>query len=431
MNAASLTSAFTAPADFRLESCSPESGLSELDGALELDGLELGPELQFLLESHMSQSPTHSDSHLLDSLDKGMSPCTPDGARMCGRSASCSQPSGPKNVINITATSAVHHGPPTISLSACSTDSRAELVSTTDSRSGGPHRVGRPPRRAAAAAALEHHHIVHGSPGASGGGHHRAASTPITQARNEDIDMDLSLDDLLDSDCEKRSGQKRPRRRVIVETKDASGRPYTAAEIRRMKRRITNRESARRMRLKRQEEWGIIKRQARAMREEVQKMGGKVAALQAHCGTLEGEAERWQALWRQAAASNAQLTQRLNALQLGDRGRTSDGYESTLTSAEPAMSADDLLSPDPLHSKSLQGMGRAHSAAPPAFGGVPSDVSAAARRAASVPEPVSGPLRTSSLPTVAGALAALEEEARRFEDRFEDDAAFASLFDGF
>lgn len=50
------------------------------------------------------------------------------------------------------------------------------------------------------------------------------------------MDMDLSLDDLLDSDCEKRSGQKRPRRRVIVETKDASGRPYTAAEIRRMKR---------------------------------------------------------------------------------------------------------------------------------------------------------------------------------------------------
>ncbi|CAL8468790.1 g8331 [Coccomyxa elongata] len=76
-------------------------------------------------------------------------------------------------------------------------------------------------------------------------------------------------------------------------------------------------------------------------------------------------------------------------------------------------------------------MGRAPSAAPPAFDGVPSDVSAAARRAASVPEPVNGPLRTSSLLTVAGALAALKEQARRFEDRFEDDAAFASLVDGF
>ncbi len=42
--------------------------------------------------------------------------------------------------------------------------------------------------------------------------------------------------DLLDSDAEKKVGQKRPRRRVIVETKDANGRAYSAAEIRRMKR---------------------------------------------------------------------------------------------------------------------------------------------------------------------------------------------------
>ena len=62
------------------------------------------------------------------------------------------------------------------------------------------------------------------------------------------------------------------------------------------------------------------------MREDVQKMGGKVAALQAHCGTLEGEAERWQQLWRQAAASNAQLTQRLKAAEFGAgvSGRPSD-----------------------------------------------------------------------------------------------------------
>ncbi len=59
------------------------------------------------------------------------------------------------------------------------------------------------------------------------------------------------------------------------------------------------------------------------MREDVQKMGSKVAALQAHCSTLEGEADRWQQLWRQAAASNAQLTQRLKA-QHGEHGRPSD-----------------------------------------------------------------------------------------------------------
>ena len=48
---------------------------------------------------------------------------------------------------------------------------------------------------------------------------------------------DLGMDfDLLDSDCDKKPGQKRPRRRVVVDTKDANGRPFTAAEIRRMKR---------------------------------------------------------------------------------------------------------------------------------------------------------------------------------------------------
>ena len=49
--------------------------------------------------------------------------------------------------------------------------------------------------------------------------------------------VDLGMDfDLLDSDCDKKPGQKRPRRRVVVDTKDANGRPFTAAEIRRMKR---------------------------------------------------------------------------------------------------------------------------------------------------------------------------------------------------
>ena len=46
-------------------------------------------------------------------------------------------------------------------------------------------------------------------------------------------------------------------------------------------------------------------------------MGGKVAALQAHCKTLEAEGERWQGLWRSAAASNAQLTARVASLQDG------------------------------------------------------------------------------------------------------------------
>ena len=47
------------------------------------------------------------------------------------------------------------------------------------------------------------------------------------------------------------------------------------------------------------------------MREQVQNMGAKQAALQAHNSTLAGEVERWKALWRQSASANQDLTQRL------------------------------------------------------------------------------------------------------------------------
>ena len=66
----SLPTPFPSPSQYKVESCSPGSVLSELDGSLELDGLELGPELQFLLESHLTPSPRHADSHLMDSLEK-------------------------------------------------------------------------------------------------------------------------------------------------------------------------------------------------------------------------------------------------------------------------------------------------------------------------------------------------------------------------
>lgn len=59
--------------------------------------------------------------------------------------------------------------------------------------------------------------------------------------------------------------------------------------------------------------WGSQDRraQARGMREQVQNMGAKQAALQAHNSTLAGEVERWKALWRQSASANQDLTQRL------------------------------------------------------------------------------------------------------------------------
>lgn len=47
------------------------------------------------------------------------------------------------------------------------------------------------------------------------------------------------------------------------------------------------------------------------MREQVQSMGAKVAALQAHCATLQGEAQRWKALWRQSTSANSEFSQRM------------------------------------------------------------------------------------------------------------------------
>ena len=70
IKALALSPAFTAPAEFSIDNHSPASALSELDGGLEFDGLGLGPELQYLLDSHLAESPMHSDARLLDEMDK-------------------------------------------------------------------------------------------------------------------------------------------------------------------------------------------------------------------------------------------------------------------------------------------------------------------------------------------------------------------------
>ena len=107
---------------------------------------------------------------------------------------------------------------------------------------------------------------------------------------------------------------KRTRRRVTVATTDADGRPYTQAEIRRMKRRITNRESARRMRLKRQEEWSAAKAQFRALRDDRARLAARAAAAEGAAGAAAHDAARWQSLWRSAAASNLALSRRVAEL---------------------------------------------------------------------------------------------------------------------
>ena len=65
--------------------------------------------------------------------------------------------------------------------------------------------------------------------GASGG----AALTGATSLGSQGFEVDPFASD---NEGGRTPGQKRTRRRVTVETRDAEGRPYTQAEIRRMKR---------------------------------------------------------------------------------------------------------------------------------------------------------------------------------------------------
>ena len=60
----------------------------------------------------------------------------------------------------------------------------------------------------------------------------------------------------------------------------------------------------------------------RAMREQSQATAAANKTLQASLHKAEGQALHWQNLWRSAAASNAQLTQRVTQLQdaLGSSG---------------------------------------------------------------------------------------------------------------
>lgn len=48
-------------------------------------------------------------------------------------------------------------------------------------------------------------------------------------------------------------------------------------------------------------------------------MGAKQAVLHAHNTTLQGEVERWKAMWRQTTAANSELSQRLAALQVSQQ----------------------------------------------------------------------------------------------------------------
>ncbi|KAK9821570.1 hypothetical protein WJX81_004359 [Elliptochloris bilobata] len=379
---------------------------SELDGVV-FDGLELGPELQFLFTSGTAPSPSNSGSG-----GPGCSKDYSDAEKACRefesaelsptvRTPSSKPPargSGLRLVTRLDAspTGAGAHG----SLSGpsgCTAESKQDVAATPDSLSGRRQ----PQRRAAQVAAqITAQAAAEEGPDA---GLARADSGSRSDDDNDELDMDMEME--FDSDGVAGSGkpmQKRQRRRVVVEPRDANGRLYTAAEIRRMKRRITNRESARRMRLKRQEEWGVIKQQMRSMREQNQSAAAANKSLQASLHKVESQAVHWQELWRSAAASNAQLSQRVSQLQDALAGGSGG---SVVPPGLPAISAvrfdlePGLPSPGGLGEALLEdalleevgalpetptGIGRSHSAALPAspFGGL-APITSGIRRAAS------------------------------------------------
>lgn len=82
----------------------------------------------------------------------------------------------------------------------------------------------------------------------------------------------------------------------------------------------------------------------RAMREQSQATAAVNKTLQASLHKAEGQALHWQNLWRSAAASNAQLTQRVTQLQDalgsdGDGGAAPAGLPpiSVLPAASPLL----------------------------------------------------------------------------------------------
>ena len=200
---------------------------------------------------------------------------------------------------------------------------RGSATATPSTAGGAGSRLGRgssgvgsaraPSKAAAAAAAAT---VATATPSGSG------AATPLSSSGMAAmLEHDPFEYDPFASDEELKAGAKRTRRRVTVATRDEeTGRTFTQAEIRRMKRRITNRESARRMRLKRQEEWGIAMAQHRAMRDERARLLATLADAQATASAAAEDARKWQTLWRSAAASNLALSRRVAELGGGDAG---------------------------------------------------------------------------------------------------------------
>ncbi|KAK9788166.1 hypothetical protein WJX73_007701 [Symbiochloris irregularis] len=96
---------------------------------------------------------------------------------------------------------------------------------------------------------------------------------------------------------------------------EGNERALTPKETRRLRRRITNRESAHRMRAKRQEELDIVQREAQSMSHENAKLRGYIEQLENEQHSLAQEMVNWQTRWKSTAAKNVRLYHELVTTQ--------------------------------------------------------------------------------------------------------------------
>ena len=81
------------------------------------------------------------------------------------------------------------------------------------------------------------------------------------------------------------------------------------------RRRITNRDSARRMRLLRQEELTSVREEVQQLVDDNQQLAAQLQGAEAASASSAQESASWQQLWHAAMSANLRLSDRLSAFE--------------------------------------------------------------------------------------------------------------------
>ncbi|KAK9787502.1 hypothetical protein WJX73_009248 [Symbiochloris irregularis] len=116
------------------------------------------------------------------------------------------------------------------------------------------------------------------------------------------------------------TGSGRRKRYPDIVEEDGTTRPMTAKEFRRLRRRVTNRASAKRMRAKREGELAEVQQQVSEKVSENQVLRDYIGSLEASHNNMARELALWQERWRSTAATNQKLNLQMMAQQQQQRG---------------------------------------------------------------------------------------------------------------